>query len=79
LIDCLDWVPNKSTCINVCLWGVGTRSFRIHNKPLRNETEFSTFEYEYRKNLSTSTAAKMYLSTSAYSNTLLLKFITVIK
>jgi len=29
LLDCLDWVPNRCACINVCLSRDVTRSFRL--------------------------------------------------
>jgi len=31
----LDWVPNRVACINACLSGDVTRSFRIHVKALQ--------------------------------------------
>jgi len=30
LLDCFDWVPNRGACIDACLTGDVTRSFRIY-------------------------------------------------
>jgi len=36
LLDCLDWIPNRDACIDVCLSCDVTRSFRLHDiKALR--------------------------------------------
>jgi len=37
LLDCLDWVLNRGTCIDVCLSGDVTRSFWLHNIKLFRE------------------------------------------
>jgi len=31
LLDCLDWMPNRGTCIDSCLSCDVTRCFRLHD------------------------------------------------
>jgi len=37
---CLDWVPNRGACIDACLSGDVTRSFRLHDE----STSFESFD-----------------------------------
>jgi len=40
LLDCLDWVPNCGACIDACLLGDVTRSFRLYDIKAESITAF---------------------------------------